>query len=265
MNIDDWLKQATYTLQKSGISSYRLDAELLLAAAIKKERLYLHAHGDDTLTDQQLTTANALLERRKQRVPMGYILGHKEFYGREFAVSPDVLIPRPETETLIELLPDLPECVMIDIGTGSGAIAVTAKLEHPAWAVTGCDIDEDALLVAAQNADRLGAGVTLRHSDLLTNIDGMFDVIAANLPYVDREWERSPETDYEPALALFADDHGLALIDKLLQQVPTLLNPHGQVLLEADPEQHAAIIALAKQNSLRHIRTEGYIVCFQKI
>jgi release factor glutamine methyltransferase len=265
MTIDEWLQRATSELKQSGVPSYRLDAEMLLANALERQRVYLHAHGSDELTAQQHTIADTLLKRRAQRIPMAYILGHKEFYGRDFVVTPDVLVPRSETETLIELLPDISECSMIDVGTGSGAIAITAKLEHPSWTVTACDIDEDALLVAAQNADRLEANIILRHSDLLTNIDGAFDAIAANLPYVDRGWERSPETNYEPEHALFADDHGLALIDKLLQQIPTHLNSRGQVLLEADPEQHDLIIRTAHKNNLQHIRTEGYISCFQKI
>lgn len=268
MNIDQWLKRATHELEQTGIGSARLDAELLLADALDKPRVYLHAHSDNELTAQQLAIASALLERRKQRIPMAYITGHKEFYGREFAVSPAVLIPRPETETLIELIANLdlpPNTTIIDVGTGSGAIAITTKLEHPTWSVTGCDIDEDALLIAAQNADQLGAHISLRHSDLLGSIDGAFDLIAANLPYVDREWERSPETNFEPALALFADDHGCALIDELIRQAPAHLTPQGYVVLEADPEQHEHIAHTAQQNNLRHVRTEGYAVCFQKI
>jgi release factor glutamine methyltransferase len=265
MTIDQWLDQATQELKQSGIPSYRLDAELLLADVLEHSRVYLHAHGPDELTMQQLAIANVLLRRRAERLPIAYILGFKEFYGRSFAVSPEVLIPRPETETLIELLPDRPKCSMIDVGTGSGAIAITAKLEHPDWIVSACDIDEDALLIAAQNADRLGAHIAFRHSDLLASVEGTFDIIAANLPYVDREWERSPETGYEPELALFADDHGLALIRKLLQQAPAHLDEHGHVLLEADPEQHSDIIYAAQQNNLQHIRTEGYITCFQKM
>jgi len=235
-----------------------------LANALECERVYLHAHGDEAISDQALQAASANLGQRVQRLPLAYIFGHKEFYGRDFAVTPDVLIPRPETEALIELLPTTENLSMIDVGTGSGAIAITAQLERPSWTVTACDIDEDALLVAAHNADALKARVTFRHSNLLTNIDGAFDVIAANLPYVDRNWERSPETDFEPALALFADNHGLALIEKLIEQTPDHLAERGYLLLEADPQQHPAIIAAGQRKSLRHVRTEGYAVLLQR-
>lgn len=264
MTIDQWLRHATEQLKSAGIKTNRLDAELLLADALECERVYLHAHGDEVIPGRALRLADARLSQRVQRLPLAYIFGYKEFYGRTFAVMPDVLIPRPETEALIELLPTGENLSMIDVGTGSGAIAVTAKLERPTWTVTACDIDEDALLVAAHNADTLKADITFRHSDLLTNIDGTFDVIAANLPYVDREWERSPETNFEPALALFADDHGLELIENLIDQTPNHLANGGYLLLEADPQQHPAIIAAAQAKSLRHIRTEGYAILLQR-
>lgn len=264
MTIDQWLRHATEQLKKAGIETSRLDAELILANVFERERVYLHAHGEETISDKALQVANTQLEQRAQRLPLAYIFGHKEFYGRDFAVTPDVLIPRPETEALVELLPTAENLSMIDVGTGSGAIAITAQLEHPSWTVTACDIDEDALLVAAHNADTLKARIIFRHSNLLTDIDGTFDIIAANLPYVDRDWERSPETDFEPALALFADDHGLELIEKLIEQAPDHLAEHGYLLLEADPQQHPTIIAAAQQKSLRHIRTEGYAVLLQR-
>jgi release factor glutamine methyltransferase len=264
MTISQWLDQASDALKAAGIRTYRLDAELILADSLERERVYVHAHGDLPLPAQSLRTANTKLEQRKKRTPLAYILGQKEFYGRTFAVTPDVLIPRPETEMLIGLLPDAAECSLIDVGTGSGAIAITAKLEHPDWAVTASDIDEEVLLAAAHNADNLGARIALRRSDLLADIDETFDIIAANLPYVDREWERSPETDFEPALALFANNHGLELIEKLIEQAPDHLTSHGYLLFEADPEQHPAIIAAAKEKSLRHMRTEGYGVLLQR-
>ncbi len=267
MNIDQWLHDAADQLKQTGIQSYRLDAEILLANALERERVYVHAHGQDELAEQQRTIADALLQRRRQRIPIAYILGHKEFYGRDFSVSSDVLIPRPETESIIELIEGLavPEGAAIaDIGTGSGAIAITLALNNPARHVTAIDVSERALAVARSNAKRLHAEVTFVQGDLLVPLTAPTDVIVANLPYVDPEWERSPETDFEPELALFANNHGLALIEKLLSQVPTHLAPAGYVVLEADPDQHKAIIATANRNSLRHIRTKGYGILLQR-
>jgi release factor glutamine methyltransferase len=267
MTIDQWLRSAANTLKSTGIQSYRLDAELLLCNVLAKERPHLHAHGDETLTEHQLAQANEYLKRREQRTPLAYILGHMEFYGRDFAVTPYVLVPRPETESLIELAETLelpPKCRLADIGTGSGAIAITLKLNQPERQIFATDVSPEALAVARENARNLGADVIFLQGDLARPLRNPVDVIVANLPYVDPSWERSPETNFEPRLALFAEHHGLALVEQLIQQAPTHLADAGHLLLEADPEQHNTIIDLAQQNSLRHIRTEGYAILLQR-
>ncbi len=267
MRIDAWLRQSADALKAADVPSYRLDVELLLCSVLDKDRTYLHAHGDESLEGSNLQHANEYLRRREKRTPIAYILGRKEFYGREFTVTPYVLIPRPETETLIELIEELdlpPEAHIADIGTGSGAIAITLKLSEPHRRVYATDISPEALAIARENARNLSADVVFLQGDLLKPLRNPVDLIVANLPYVDPEWERSPETAFEPELALFAGNHGLALIDKLIQQAPPLLTEQGYVLLEADPEQHPAIISFAQQNSLRHIRTEGYAVLLQR-
>lgn len=278
------------TLQKienlfsdADIPSSRLDAELLLAHILEVDRSWLHAHGDETLQGGTLKTANELIARRLAREPIAYITGHKEFFGRDFIVAPDVLIPRPESETIIELLkalrantlkskpaksPSVKEQIfLIDVGTGSGCLGITAKLELPELDVTLSDVSPAALVIARQNAERLGADIRLIESDLLSNfqfpISNLYFILA-NLPYVDQLWERSPETDHEPALALFADGHGLALIYKLLSQAPAVLAPGGYILLEADPEQHATIIAHAVQHGLHLESVRDYIIVLQR-
>lgn len=267
MTLDQWLHDATDKLTNAGIPSSRLDAELLLCETLGKERPYLHAHSDETLTEPQAKQAGADLKRRQQRTPLAYILGHKEFYGRDFAVTPYVLIPRPETESLIELIEtlELPHsCRIADIGTGSGAIAITLKLNQPERQVFATDVSSEALAVAQENARNLGADVIFLQGNLTQPLRNPVDIIVANLPYVDMSWERSPETDFEPKLALFAEHHGLALIEQLIRQAPARLTDNGYLLLEADPEQHDAIVDMAKQNSLRHIRTEGYAILLQR-
>jgi release factor glutamine methyltransferase len=261
MRIDEWLRDAANKLQAAHIPSHRLDAELLLCEVLGKGRPYLHAHNDDLLTEPQLKRANGYLKRRQQRTPIAYILGHKEFYGRNFAVNPYTLIPRPETESVIELIEELdlpPDARIADVGTGSGAIAITLKLNQPERQVVATDISTEALAVAQQNAQTLGADIIFLQGDLAKPLRGEFDVIIANLPYVDPEWERSPETQFEPSLALFADDGGLKLISELIAQAPKHLKPHGHLLLEADPEQHERIVAAAHKHSLQLVKTEGY-------
>lgn len=260
--IKQWLDEATQKLQAADIPSARLDAELLLADALGKDRAWLIAHGDESAP----ITAAPSLERRVNREPIAYIRGHKEFYGRNFIVTPDTLIPRPETETIIELLQPLVASSkrLIDIGTGTGAIAISAKLEYPALTVEATDVSPAALEVATQNASALGAEVTFSISDLLESVTDQYDIICANLPYVDRTWQVSVETHFEPDLALYADHDGLKLIEKLIEQSESHLLSSGFLLLEADPRQHDAIVACGHGHGFDWYRTEGFIVVLQK-
>ena len=258
-----WLRDAAEEFASAGIASALLDAEIILAHTLRKSRTWLHAHSEDLLDPRVKDIANARAQLRLDRTPIAYIIGHKEFYGRLFKVTPSVLIPRPESEEIITLLKKhLPQdaASLLDIGTGSGCLGITAKLELPELTVTLADISRHALKVAEANAEALGAVVTIIKSDLLAGIPAPYDVVLANLPYVDEAWERSPETRHEPELALFADDGGLKLIYRLLEQLPAALTPSGIAHVEADPEQHAALIATAKKYSLSHIATSGYIV-----
>jgi release factor glutamine methyltransferase len=272
--IKDWLHIATIQLASAGISSAKLDAEIILAHTIQKSRTFLHAHGEQQLDPHEHDIANARLELRLTRTPIAYIIGHKEFYGRLFRVTPATLIPRPESETIITILKELtsknmplliqPTPKLVDVGTGSGCLGITAKLELPELDVTLLDISRHALAVAERNKKQLKASVNIQRSDLLANYPFMADFIIANLPYVDPNWERSPEINQEPEIALFAPDGGLGLIKQLLNQAPSHLSEQGYVLLEADPRQHQAIIQEAKNHTLTHLQTRDFIVCFQK-
>lgn len=271
--IKDWLHNATIQLAGIGIGTAKLDAEIILCHTLRKPRTYLHAHGDEPLTLRQLEIANARLDLRLDRTPVAYIIGHKEFYSRTFKVTPATLIPRPESEEIItslqKILPNTKALItdapkrLIDVGTGSGILGVTAKLEHPELDVTLLDVSRHALNVAEQNAKTLRADVKLLRSDLLSQYVLLADIIVANLPYVDPSWERSPETNQEPALALFAEDNGLRLIKKLIEQTPTKLRSGGYLLLEADPRQHNAILKYSKEYGLSKRSIEGFIVCLQ--
>ena len=273
--IKDWLADAARRLADAGIPSPRLDAEVILAHTIRKSRTYLHAHDDEPLTDRFVEIADARLELRLDRTPIAYIIGHKEFYGRLFKVTPATLIPRPESEAIIDILKDLQSkqaellpsgpARLVDVGTGSGCLGITAKLEAPALDVTLLDISRHALNVAKTNSLRLEADVTLEHSNLLGNYPFAPHYIIANLPYVDPAWERSPETEHEPGLALFADDDGLRLINELIDQSSRAIAPSGYMLLEADPRQHAAIITTAKNRGFRLLEVRDFALSLQKI
>lgn len=271
MNVSTWLKDATKQLKDIGIESSRLDAELILAATIRKNRTYLHANLEEELDPRRTDIANARLDLRLDRVPLAYIVGSKEFYGRQFTVSPQVLIPRPESEDLIDLLLEvsanniLPNQTLLDIGTGSGCLGITASLERPSLDVTLTDVSKTALEVARKNTKNLSAPVKLRHQSLLIGQIEPLDYILANLPYVNPDWKVSPELRHEPKQALFAADGGLSLIYKLLEQALRHLKPNGYLLIEADPEQHQKIVDYAKKLGLIHYKTIGYALALTPI
>lgn len=268
MTIDAWIRAATARLNDNDIPSARLDAELILAHTLRKGRTWLHAHGDETLDIRTEEIAAARLDLRLDRVPIAYIIGHKDFYGRRFTVTTSTLIPRPESEAMIELLqtiPIKPAMQLVDVGTGTGCLGITAKREHPDLAVSLVDVDSHALVVAQKNADQLGASVECLKSDLLTQYPYVADIILANLPYVDNDWTGSPEIRHEPDLALFASDNGLFFIKRLIDQCQDKLQPGGYLLLEADRRQHHAMTHYAQQHGLSPITTSGLIVLYQSV
>lgn len=264
MTIGDWISQTTVSFKAAGITSARLDAEILLAHTLKKPRTYLHAHSDELISEREVQIAEARAALRLDRTPIAYIIGHKDFYGRPFKVTLSTLIPRPESEDIITITKEIaktkPVWRIVDVGTGSGCLGISTKLELPTADVTLIDISRHALMVAKANAAHLKADVTLIHGDLLSEYPFNADIIIANLPYVGKEWKRSPETDHEPSIALFADNDGLALIEALLPQAVSHLSKNGDILIEAAPKQHTAIIALAKTHGFHHIATHGFIV-----
>ena len=267
MNISTWLKHAAEHLKNAGITSAQLDAELLLANTLRKNRTYLHAHLDKEIDPRRIDIAEARLSLRLDRVPLAYILGKKEFYGREFDASPSVLVPRPESEEMINMLlklapQDNQPRTLIDVGTGSGCLGITAALELPDnWHVVLSDISSKALSVAEKNAKKLGANVFIQKQSLLLGQFEKLDCILANLPYVDKSWKNaSPELRHEPSEALYAGEGGLKLIRELIQQAPKHLADQGLLLIEADEEQHQTIIAFGRQNGFLHLETSGLIV-----
>lgn len=267
MTVADYITKYQQLLSSVGIQSALLDVEILIASAINKNRTWLHAHRDEMLNKSQVAILEELIKRRLNREPIAYIVGHKEFYGREFTVTPDTLIPRPETEDVIELalktMKKINRPRLLDVGCGSGCIGITLKLEMPSSDITLCDISPAALKIAQENAENLEADVMLTRSDLLESVHGRYDIIVANLPYVDKAWERSPETNHEPEQALFAENGGLKLIHQLIAQSPQHLHSGGNLILEADPVQHKSCIAIGAIYGFTLIAQKGYAFCLQ--
>lgn len=268
--VDLFLRQASDELRGAGIASSRLDALVLLADALNQNKAWLLAHGDENIPPELIERLWDQVNRRKVREPLSYIRGKQEFYGRVFTVTPAVLIPRPETEALIEqsLTLGLPRgSSVLDVGTGSGAIAITTKSERPDLSVCALDISDAALAVAQQNALNLHADVTFIKSNLLQNAPHKpADAILANLPYVDRDWQRSPETNFEPELALFAENKGRSLIFELIEEAatPDNLKSGGYIVLEADPVQHDSITLFAAKHGFKTIESQGYALVLRK-
>ena len=213
------------------------------------------------------------------KTPKAYLDGVQDFYGRDFIVTPDVLIPRPETEQIIDTvlslagkpylpgvkpgkrkLPENP--VILDVGTGSGCIAITLAKELPEATVYASDISEKAILVTQKNAEKHGASITTIISHLLENVNFTPDVIVANLPYVDKDWDwlNKESLSYEPSIALYADNHGLALIKSLIDQAS--VRQVKYLILESDPCQHKTIINYAQKAGFKHLETRGFILTF---
>lgn len=224
----------------------RLDAEVLMAHQLSRSRSWVLAHTGDTLPANELAGFSTLIDRRQTGVPVAQLTGRREFYGREFGVTADVLVPRPESELLVETVLASLKGIgqLIDVGTGSGCLAVTCKLERPELAVVATDRSPAALAVARRNADQLAAEVMFREADLLPAElpDPARTVVMANLPYVpDDDYAGNPDLRHEPALALRGGSDGLAVINRLFDQLEGRSWFPAMLALEIDPSQVDAI------------------------
>ena len=207
---------------------------MLLAHAVGRDRAWLLAHSDEELREVWWIHYGRYLHQRLQGQPTQQITGVQEFYGRDFRVTRDVLIPRPETEHVIETALKLDPRNIVDIGTGSGAIAITLALETGAR-VVGTDVSFAALRVAAENARRLGATVSWVACDLAGVLDGTFDLVISNPPYVparDKSTIQREVRDYEPEVALYGGDDGLEIYRRLVPEAGRLLAPGGWLVME---------------------------------
>jgi len=235
VNLGTALSQGQKLLEDAGILAPRLTAEVLLAHAIGCRRSWLFAHSDEELKEVWWIHYGRYLHQRLAGMPTQYITGVQEFFGRDFRVTPDVLIPRPETEHLIEAALKDSVSTILDIGTGSGVIAVTLALETEAR-VTATDLSFAALEIAQANARHLAALVDFVQCDLGSALrDHAFDMVVSNPPYIaetDRAALQREVRDHEPALALFAGDDGLAVYRRLIPEAARLLRPGGRLIVE---------------------------------
>ena len=237
MTLETALRQGTRLLEDAGVAVPRLTAEVLLSHALGRERVYLYAHPEQELREIEWIHYGRYLHERMQGKPTQYITKRQEFYGREFRVTPDVLIPRPETEHVVETALSLgagARCIL-DVGAGSGALAVTLQLETGAgvWAT---DISPAAAAVASGNARRLNAATGIVVCDLMEAIGpATMDLVVSNPPYVpltDRHGLQREVRDWEPHVALFAGETGFEVYDRIISDAPRVLRPGGWLILE---------------------------------
>ena len=259
LRIDSLLDDATRRLGPLS-DSPRLDAELLLARAIDMPRSYLFAHPEDTLDELALQRFEQALERRMAGEPLAYIEGSKEFWSLELMVTPATLVPRPETELIVDLalreIPRRAERRVLDLGTGSGAIALAIARDRPMCHVTATDISVDALAVAEQNARHLELpNLEFFAGDWTRPVAGRrFDVIVSNPPYVRAGDDALDALSAEPRSALVAGVEGLDAIGILARDCPALLNDGGVFLVEHGADQEQAVAALLRKHGWSEIR-----------
>ena len=269
MNNAAWLKRAESQLTLANIGTARLDALVLHEAATGKDRTHLLAHPEMELSEEELNLLNGWVERRAKHEPVAYLLGKSEFYGREFVVSPAVLEPRPESETMIDMLKNQvatlfggKEFNLADVGTGSGALGITAKLELPGASVDLLEIDEAAIEVAKTNVIKFTTSISVIKSDLLAQTTQHYDVLLCNLPYVPDEHTINRAATHEPKIAIFGGPDGLDLYRKLFRQVKKLQNVPLLILTESLPAQHEALKQIAGQFGYQQTQEDDFIQAF---
>lgn len=272
MDVGTWLKEARKWLDP-------LDADLIALSNFAPngvDRSWLVSNNVVKITTNTKRQADEMLKKRSAGVPLAYLLHYREFYGRKFQVRPGVLIPRPETETLIDLIKELKlpsRARFLEIGTGCGCIGVTLALEYPQSEVLATDISSDALMIAEHNNLMHEGRLSLLKSDLFEAINprvhGQFDAVVANMPYVDPNWQwvDSNSLRHEPLEALYAlGENGLSLYRRFFEELKLYLpklNPKFCVV-EADPCQHKALIKIADENGWKLLKKQDYGLSFRR-
>jgi release factor glutamine methyltransferase len=260
MTVLEVLQATTVFLKKHDIENPRLNAEHLLAHVLGRKRIELYLDFERKLTETELTPLRDLVKRRSEGEPLQHLLGTVEFCGLTFLCDRRAMVPRPETEELVEFLKSElqdPKSEIVDVGTGSGVIALSLAAEFPDANILAVDVSNDALALARENAIRLNLSsrVQFLKSRLLENIAGVFDLIVANLPYISTQDRRnlSREVLHDPEIALFAGALGDELVRELIDQAPTRLRPGGMLALEIGLGQSQALLSVLTEKNYRDI------------
>jgi release factor glutamine methyltransferase len=259
MTVLELLQTTTAYFAKKGVEHPRLNIEHLLADTLGKKRIELYLEFDRSLTARELEPLREKVRRRADGEPLQHVLGHWDFFGRTFKTDRRALIPRPETELLVEaILKDSATCGksanrLVDIGTGCGVLAITLALERPEFEVSAVDLSDDALALARENAEALGVleRIAFRRADLLNQIEGPFHWVVANLPYIPTaDLEGLPrEVKFDPVLALDGGKDGLTIIKRLIESISGKIAPNSMIALELGQDQAEQVRGfLADQN-----------------
>lgn len=280
MTIHEWLKASQQQLEANGIGTARLDAILLLEDSLHINRATLLAEADQVISPVKIHNLNKLLKRRLTHEPMAYIRGHVEFFGRSFIISPGILVPRPESETMIELLKQYitenngihnqrhralfhSNCIQVaDVGCGCGALGVSAQLELPHIRVELLDNDQNAINTAQCNVDKFTLNINVILSDLLNQSQRNYDILLCNLPYVPDNYQINKAAMFEPKQAIFGGKDGLDLYRKLFKQVSKLHHKPLLILTESLPAQHLQLSDLALKYCYQLDCSEDFIQVF---
>jgi release factor glutamine methyltransferase len=254
------LQATTAYLQKHDIENSRLNAEHLLAHVLGRKRIELYLEFERKLTQTELGPLRELVKRRREGEPLQHLLGTVEFCGLTFLSDRRAMVPRPETEELVELVQFSildPRSAILDVGTGSGVIALSLAEKFPEANIVAIDVSDDALALAQENADRLDLSSRLRFlkSRLLEDVSGAFDLIVANLPYISTQDRHSlsREVLHDPEIALFAGERGDELVRELIDEAPTRLRPGGMLALEIGLGQSEALLLALTEKNYRDI------------
>lgn len=265
MNNEKWLKYAESRLVRAGIGSARLDALILLEDSIKKDRSWILAHPEEVISKTKLKSLDSKLKKREKHLPLAFVRGHTEFYGRKFLVNRHTLEPRPESEAMIDLLLKLPlpsDTVIADVGSGSGALGITAALELRNHNVDLYDIDAATLSVARHNQALHELHLHTRKSDLLKRHIRSYDVILANLPYVPDHYKINQAAAMEPKIAIFGGKDGLDIYRRFFTQLHHFSWKPKFVLTESLPPQHSDLAKIAESNGFKPLKSEDFIQVF---
>lgn len=283
MKLGEYIKEASARLDRAGVGTPRLDVLVLLEDVTGRDRAWLLAHPEYALAPEHHAKLTKLLNARADHTPLAYVRGATEFYGRNFVITPSVLEPRPESETMIDLLKDLydkgkltPKAALsgkkgadaikiADVGTGSGALGITAKLELAKGRKTAVDlleVDTEAMKVAHINVEKHTTNISVIRSDLLDDSGKDYDILLCNLPYVPDSHPVNPAAAHEPRIAIFGGPDGLDVYRRLFDQTGKLEIQPLYILTEALPPQHTVLTGIARQAGYRLITTDDFIQVF---